>query len=95
MSLNALASPMLHLGGTSATELLAQHREVLNAARALEHAIIAASPHIRDYAMMGMHAGQEQYDIDLLRNAELRFDCKRIATRAELTIANLLKQQER
>jgi hypothetical protein len=79
MSLNALASPVLHLGGTSATELLAQHREVLNAARALEHAVIAATPHRRDYALLGIHAGNAQYEEDLARSIEVR----------------ILKQQER
>lgn len=44
-----MATPIVHLNGTSADELLAQHLAVRNAIKALSSAMLLASPHARDY----------------------------------------------
>lgn len=88
-NLTPLAKPMLHLGGTSAAELLAQQEDVRKCAYALEQALIAACPHSRDYIIMGPIEGNRQYEIDLAKNIDVRHEARMLAHKAEKAIQRL------
>jgi len=59
MNPNNLKGPLIHLNGTSATDLEAQMRVCCDALRAAMNALYQASPNARDYYPLGDEAFAE------------------------------------
>lgn len=80
--------PMIHINGTGAKELLAQQRGVLDACRALQHALADAAPHGRDYYPYGKDRINEAINDHAKRVAMVN----KIREQAELIALGILEQ---
>lgn len=71
--------PVVHLNGTSVTDLLAQYRAAATALQVAIDAVIAAAPHARDYYPVGTWPqAQEEFDRRLGQLRAIRTDVEMI-----------------